>query len=199
MIVWVRKLLENWVARGFFALLVIGFVFWGISNVTTLIGSNTAVAHVNGQEVDVAAVQAAYQRALNQASQSGQGQPDLATRQQLAASALSEVLRQQVMADEQRSLGVAVPDAAVRQMIDAIPAFQTNGVFDQQKFTQILQQNNNSPERFIGEVKDDIAGRQMLGAILGGVAPPVQLLTQLFSYIGEQRFAETVNLSLIHI
>ncbi len=194
MIVWVRKLLENWVARGFFALLVIGFVFWGISNVTTLIGSNTAVANVNGQEVDVSAVQAAYQRALNQASQSGQGQPDLATRQQLAASALSQVLRQQVMADEQRSLGVAVPDAAVRQMIDAIPAFQTNGVFDQQKFTQILQQNDNSPERFIGEVKDDIAGRQMLGAILGGVAPPGELLTQLFSYIGEQRFAETVNI-----
>ena len=43
MLVWVRKLLENWIARGFFALLVMVFVFWGISNVASLVGSNTAV------------------------------------------------------------------------------------------------------------------------------------------------------------
>lgn len=194
MIVWVRKLLENWVARGFFALLVIGFVFWGISNVTTLIGGNTAVAHVDGQEIDVSVVQAAYQRALNQASQSGGGQPDLAARRQLALGALSSVLRQQIMRAEQRSLGVVVPDAAVRAMIDAIPSFQTNGVFDEQKFNQVLEQNNITAERFIGEIKDDIAGQQLLGAVLGGVAPPDELLKQLFSYIAEQRFAAVVNI-----
>ena len=52
--------------------------------------------------MDVSLVQAAYQRALNQLSQSGQGQPDLATRQQLASNALSEVLRQQVLKVEER-------------------------------------------------------------------------------------------------
>ncbi|MDD2795855.1 peptidylprolyl isomerase [Acidocella sp.] len=194
MIVWVRKLLENWVARGFFALLVIGFVFWGISNVTTLIGSNTAVAHVGGQEIDVSVVQAAYQRALNQASQSGGGTPDLATRRQLALGALSGVLRQQLLQNEQRRLGVVVPDSAVRAMIDAIPSFQTNGVFNEQTFNQVLEQNNTTPDRFIGEIKDDIAGQQLLGAVLGGVAPPDELLRQLFSYIAEQRFAAVVNI-----
>src|ERR1700722_8137652 len=101
MLVWVRKLLENWVARGFFALLVAVFVFWGISNVVSLVGSDTAIAHVDGKPVDVSLVQAAYQRALNQFSQSGQGQPDLATRQQLASGALSDVLRQQVLKVEE--------------------------------------------------------------------------------------------------
>ena len=194
MIVWVRKLLDNWVARVFFALLVIGFVFWGISNVTTLIGSNTAVARVDGRQIDISVVQAAYQRALNQAAQSGQGQPDLATRRQLALGALSDVLRQQVMRDEQRSLGVVVPNSAVRAMIDGIPAFQTNGAFDEQKFDQVLAQNNATPDEFIGQVQDDIAQGQMLGAILGGVAPPGELLRQLFSYIAEQRFAAVVNI-----
>jgi peptidyl-prolyl cis-trans isomerase D len=194
MIVWVRKLLENWIARGFFALLVIGFVFWGISNVTTLIGSNTAVARVGGQGIDVSVVQAAYQQALNQASQSGGGQPDIATRRQLALGALSSVLRQQLLSAEQRHLGIVVPDAAVRATIDAIPSFQTNGVFDEQKFNQVLEQNNTTADQFIGEIKDDIAGREMLGAVLGGVAPPDELLTQLFSYIAEQRFAAVVNI-----
>src|SRR3984957_8894503 len=101
MLVWVRKLLENWVARGFFALLVAVFVFWGISNVVSLVGSDTAIAHVDGKPVDVSLVQAAYQRALNQLSQSGQGQPDLATRQQLASHWLSEVLHLSIFQEEE--------------------------------------------------------------------------------------------------
>lgn len=194
MLVWVRKLLENWVARGFFALLVMVFVFWGISNVVTLIGSNTAVAHVGGRLVDVSTVQAAYQKALNQQNQSGQGQPDLATRQQMASDALSGVLRQQVLRLEEQNLGVRAPDDAIRQAIHAIPAFQTNGVFDETKFTQVLTQNNSSPDEFIGEVKDDIAARQLIGATIEGVAPPAELVNQLFDFVAEQRFAETVTI-----
>ena len=73
MLVSVRKLLENWIARGFFALLVLVFVFWGISNVVTMIGSNTAVAEVAGHPVDISVVQQAYQAALPRHSNRGRG------------------------------------------------------------------------------------------------------------------------------
>ncbi len=192
MLVWVRKLLENWVARGFFALLIIVFVFWGISNVVTLIGSGTAVAHVSGKPVDISAVQADYQNALNRANQSGQGQPDPATRQQMADAALAGVLRQTELALQEQKLGVTTPDAAIRQAIDGIPAFQTNGVFDKAKFASVLQQNNSSPSQFINEVKDDIANRQLVASIVSGVSPPAELTSQIFGYVAEQRFAETV-------
>lgn len=192
MLVWVRNLLENWIARGFFALLVLVFVFWGISNVVTLIGNDTAVAHVGGEAVDISAVQASYQKALNQAAQSGQGQPDVATRQQLAQAALSDVLRTQVMRLEERKLGVAAPAAVIRQEIDAIPSFQTNGVFDQTKFAQVLAQNNSSPDQFIAEARDNVAGRQLIIPVIAGAAPPAVLVNQVFGFVGEQRVAETV-------
>ncbi len=194
MLVWVRKLLENWIARAFFALLVLVFVFWGVSNVVSLIGSDTAVAHVDDKPVDISLVQAAYQQALNQQSQSGQGQPDLATREQLANNALSDVLRQQVMTLEEQRLGVSAPDAAIRNSLDAIPAFQANGVFDKATFLQVLAQNNMSPDQFINQAKNDITGRQLIGSVLGGVAPPDELVQQVFSFIAEQRFAETVQI-----
>lgn len=66
MLVWVRNLMGSWVARVFFALLVVVFIFWGVSNVFTMAGSPNAVATVAAQPVDVSVVQAAYQRALNQ-------------------------------------------------------------------------------------------------------------------------------------
>jgi peptidyl-prolyl cis-trans isomerase D len=187
MLVTVRNLMGSWVARGFFALLVAVFVFWGISNVFTLTGGSTSVAQVAGKPVDVSLVQAAYQRMLNQAGQSGQGQ-----RQQIAAQALADVLRQQVLQQEEKNLGVSVPDAAIRQEIGAIPAFQANGVFDKAKFEQLLQQNNSSPDQFLGQVRDDIAGRQLLLPLLAGVQAPDVLVNKLFNVISEQRFAQVV-------
>jgi peptidyl-prolyl cis-trans isomerase D len=194
MLVWVRKLLENWIARGFFALLVMVFLFWGISNVVTLVGSNTAVAHVGGKPVDIALVQAAYQAELNQANQSGQGQPDVAARQQMANDALATVLRQKVLQIEEKRLGVTAPDAVIRQAIDSIPAFQTNGVFDKTKFVQVLAQNNSSPAQFITDAQNNIAGRQLVVAIIAGATPPAELINQLFGFVAEQRSAEMVTI-----
>jgi len=194
MLVWVRNLMSSWVARGFFGLLIAVFVLWGISNVFTLTGGSTTVAHVAGQPVDMAAVQAAYQAGLNQAAQNGQAQPDLATRQQIAGQALAQVLRKQVLAQEAAHLGLVVPDDAVRQMLDNIPQFQTNGAFDKTKFTQVLAQNNMSPDQFIGDVQNDLRNRQLLGPIFAGVQAPDALLKPLFTALAQQRFASLVQI-----
>jgi peptidyl-prolyl cis-trans isomerase D len=187
----VRKLLDNWIARGFFVLLIGVFIFWGISNVLTLVGSNTAVAHIGGNPVDITAVQAEYQTELNAAQQNNPN-PDLATRQQIAAASLGEVLRQQAMRLEAKRLGVVVPDAAVRRVIYGIPAFQANGVFSETLFDQVLQQNSKTPDSFLAEVKDNLIGRQIILPVIGGAGPPKELTDQVFAFVAQQRFAETV-------
>jgi peptidyl-prolyl cis-trans isomerase D len=191
----VRKLLENWVARAFFGLLVIVFVFWGISNVVTLIGANSAIAKIGGRPIDISLVQASYETALEQARQSNPN-PDANARQQLAQQALGEVLRQQTMALEASRLGVAAPNDRVRQIIYGIPAFQSNGVFSQAVFEQVLQSNNRTPDQFIGAVKDNLLDRQILLPVIGGVGPPAELVNQIFSFVSQQRFAETVSISI---
>lgn len=185
--------MSNWAARIFVSLLVIGFVFWGVSNVLTLVGSNTAVANVGGTQIDIATVQSAYQAALTQASQ--QGQPSVEQRQQLAQQALADALRKQIIRQEVGSLGVVVPDSAIRALLDAQPAFQTNGVFDKDKFAAVLQQNNSSPDQYISQLREDLAARQLLLPLLGGVAPPPELVNRLFAFVGEQRTADTVAIA----
>jgi peptidyl-prolyl cis-trans isomerase D len=193
MLVSVRNLMGSWVARGFFALLVVMFVFWGISNVFTLSGSSTAVATVSGKPVDISVVQAAYQRALSQYQQQGQ-QPDQATRQQLATQALSTVLRQEILRQAAAQYGVGVPDSAVRAVLGTIPAFQTNGVFDKAKFAQVLQQSGISQDTFIAEIKDEVIGRQLITPLINGAVVPDEMLTQIFALLGEQRTAALVNI-----
>jgi peptidyl-prolyl cis-trans isomerase D len=196
MLVWVRRLLENWIARGFFALLVAVFVFWGISNVVTLIGSDTAVAHVAGRAIDISEVQAAYQTALNQAEQQGGGQPAAGQREQIAQDALASVLRQAVLGAAENKLGITAPDSAIHQAILGIPAFQVGGQFSESQFEQVLQQNGTTPAKFLTQVGDDIADRQLLTAVVAGAVPPAPLVGQIFDYIAEQRTAETVNFPL---
>lgn len=191
MLAWVRKLLENWVARGFFAFLIVIFVFWGISNVVTLIGNNTTVATVGGQKIDLATVQAVYQTSLSQAQQVGQPVTDPAAKQQLAAQALDSVLRKVLLQREEKRLGVSAPDSAIRDAIGKIPAFQTDGKFDQAKFTSVLAQNSLTPARFLVDVKDSIASRQITQALASGAAASAPLVTSVFNYVAEQRFAET--------
>jgi peptidyl-prolyl cis-trans isomerase D len=188
----IRKLLDNWVARVFFGGLIVVFVFWGISNVQSLVGSSTAVAHIGGKPVDLSEVQAEYQRELNQAGQSGT--PDLATRQQIAQNALVTVLRQHALSLIEDQLGIAAPDAALRARIYAIPAFQTNGVFDQAKFNLVLQQNDFSPDRFLNLERANLANAQLIEAVSAGAAPPQPLVDQIFAYVAQARTAETVNI-----
>ncbi len=190
-----RKLLENWVARVFFVLLFLVFVFWGISNVVTLIGSNSAVAHVDGRPVDVSLLQAEYQKELGRAMQSNPAQPDLAARQQIAQAAMTVVLRQLVLQVEQKRLGLAVPDSVLRQTVYGVPAFQSNGRFNQAKFNQVLQANDSSPDQFLALVRQDLGNDQLVQTVAAGVAAPQELSNRIFNFVSEQRLAESVDIS----
>ncbi len=179
-------------ARGFFALLVVVFVLWGISNVFTLTGSSTAVATVSGQPVDASEVQADYQRALSAAQQQGQ-QPDATARQQMAMQALSDALRRAILRHAAAQYGIGVPDSAVRAVLDTIPAFQTNGSFDKAKFAQVLQQSGISQDDFIGQIKDELIGRQLMTPIISAGAVPDAMAAPIFALLGAKRTAALVN------
>lgn len=195
MLVWVRRFMESWVARIFFALLVAMFIFWGISNVFTLPGGATAVAYVAGKPVDVAAVGTVYQQLLNQAQQQG-GQPTTAQRQQLALQALSSVLRERVMAQAAHEYGIGVPDDAVREILYNITSFQDNGVFSKDKFAAILKQNGIQQLSFISQIKSQIIARQLVTPLVSGATVPDQMANTIFALLSEQRTANVVDIPI---
>ncbi|OYV24651.1 MAG: hypothetical protein B7W99_01240 [Rhodospirillales bacterium 20-58-10] len=193
MLYWVRSLKGSWIARIFSVLLILVFIAWGASSALPLMtGGVNAVAHIGGKPVDLGIVQAEYQSELTKAEQTGM--PDLATRKQIAQTALATVLRQQALLQEEQAIGIAAPDSAVRAKIYAIPAFQTNGAFDQAKFASVLQQNNLSQERFLALETDNVKTSQLIPALISGAAAPQELVSQIFSFVSQARTAEVVNI-----
>ncbi len=191
-----RKLLDNWLVRGFFVLLIAVFVFWGISSAVTNIGGNNAIAKVGGVPLDPNAVQSEYQRELTAyAQRSGGGQPTPEIRAAIAQNALGQAIDRQAMALEVRRLGVTAPPAALRKQIFAMTAFQSpGGAFDKARFDQVLRQNNLNPNQFMADLASGVAASQVVEAITAGAKAPAPLIQQVFDYIGQARVASYVQL-----
>src|SRR5579872_6240924 len=191
-----RRMLDTWVARGFFLIMVFAFVIWGVGDVVRLIGTSTWVAKVNGQTIEGAQLQEAYQRDMVQASRSlpsGQ-EPTPEQRQNVAQQALQQLIAQAAINQEWHRLRMVTPDQAVQQTVFAMPAFHgPNGQFDRQTFETVLRNNGLNEPRFLEMMRGDLAQRQLVEAIGAGAATPDVLLRPLFESQFEKRSADMVE------
>ena len=59
-----RRSLDTWPVRGLFLIMVVAFVLWGVGDVIRLVGTDTWVAKVGGQTIEVPQVQQAFQQQI---------------------------------------------------------------------------------------------------------------------------------------
>src|SRR6516165_8526535 len=112
-----RRYLETWVVRGFFLIMVIAFISWGVGDVIRLIGSSTWAAKVGRQTIEGAQLQEAYQREMAQLTRdlpAGQ-EPTQEMRRGAAEEALQRLITDAALRQELARLHVVSPDQAVRQ------------------------------------------------------------------------------------
>jgi peptidyl-prolyl cis-trans isomerase D len=192
-----RRYLDTWVVRGFFLIMVAAFVVWGVGDVVRNVGTSTWVAKVGGQTIELPQLQEAYQQQLNTLIRrlpSG-SEPTPAMRRAVAGMALQNMINQAALNQELHRLGVVAPDAAVRRMVFAMPAFHgPTGQFDRATFEAVLRNNGLNEPRFLELVRTDLAQQQLIGAIAAGAVPPAELTRQLFAFQFEKRSADVVDL-----
>lgn len=192
-----RRYLESWVVRGFFLIMVAAFILWGVGDVVRLIGTDTWVAKVGGETIELPQVQQAYQEQMAELTRRLPPGTEATAemRRAVASAALQGLITQVAIAQEERALGVVVPDAAVRQAVFAVPAFRgPSGQFDRATFEAVLRNNNLTEARFLEMVRGNLAQQQLLGSMVAGAAPPAELVKQVFTYQFERRSAELVEL-----
>lgn len=197
MISTLRRYLDSWVARGFFLIMVAAFIVWGVGDVVRVIGTDTWVAKVGGETIELPQAQQAYQEQLSALTRRLPPGADTTAemRKAVAEAAVQELVTQVAVGQEQRALGVVAPDAAVRQSVYAMPAFRgSSGQFDRATFEAVLRNNNLTEARFLEMVRGNLAQQQLLGSVVVGIAPPTELVNQVFAYQFERRSADVVAL-----
>lgn len=191
-----RRAANTWVVRLLFVVLVCSFGLWGVADMLRVAGTDTAVAHVAGQRIEVQEAQTAYQRQL---AELGRMMPNFSPtpqmRHSVAEQVVDQLVTQAVIQAEAHRLGLVVPDAALRQATFAMPAFHgSNGQFDRATFESVLQRNGMDEPRFLALMRSDLEQRQLLEALQAGVAAPDVLARNAFQYQTEKRGAEAVEL-----
>jgi peptidyl-prolyl cis-trans isomerase D len=192
-----RRYLDTWVARGFFMLMVVAFVIWGVGDVVRLVGTDTWVAKVGGETIDVPEAQQAFQKQMGDLSRRLPPGTDVTAemRREVANAAVQGLVGQAVITQEERRLGIVVPDEAVRQAVFAIPQFRgPTGQFDRATFEAVLRNNGLTEPRFLEIVRGNLAEKQLLETVAAGAVPPGVLVDQIFAYQFEKRSADMVEL-----
>src|SRR3954470_11054382 len=189
-----RRYADSWIARGFFIIMAISFVGWGISSdLFRLMGPPSWVAKIGGQTIEVPAFQSEFQRAMAQETRNlppGQ-EASAELRRRVGMQTLQRMIAQAAVGLELNALHITTPDDAVAAVVRSMPAFQgKDGQFSRPMFDAALRNAGFSEARFLAQMRSDIAQRQLLGSISGGVQAPDALVTPLYDSEFEKRAAD---------
>ncbi len=116
MITLFRSYVDSWLVRGFFIIMAVSFVGWGISgDLMRLAGPPSWVAKVGGRPSRSPAFQAEYQRAMAQRTRDmPAGQEATAElRRQVGQQTLDQLIAQAAIAVELKKLRIVTPDEAI--------------------------------------------------------------------------------------
>jgi peptidyl-prolyl cis-trans isomerase D len=196
----IRTASTGWLGKAVMAtvmgVLIFSFAIWGVADVFKGFGQST-VARVGGAEISIDQFRQLYNDRLQQIGRQV-GRP-LSSTQARAFGLDQEVLRQWVreaLLDEAaRRMGLGQSDAEIVRVIQSEPAFAgVTGKFDPQRFAQIIRQMGYSEQRFIAEQRKLAVRRQIESTFGSGVEPPKALLDALQRYRDEQRSIDYVQL-----
>src|SRR3989338_2134976 len=165
----IRDKTQGWTTRVIVGLVCAAFILWGAHSFMSWTGSGgSGVARVNGQDISPAQFNAAYQRLIQQ--QQAQLGPNFQLTDKVKATLKQSALQQLVVsaalvqAAQKRDLRFSPPQ--VGKIIAGISAFQQEGQFSPEKFSQTLASLGFSENEFFDNIRDAMLINQLRVGII---------------------------------
>ena len=164
-----RKHASSWIIKFLLAAIIVVFIPWGVQRYTSQRSSR--VADVNGTIITLGDYQNSYTNLVEQARQSfGNNLNDeLIQALQLPKRALDQLVDRALMLQEAEKLKIQVSDEELAQTIRNIRAFQTAGVFDNQRYLNALSRTRLSPETFEEQQREALIIDKLQSFITGNI------------------------------
>lgn len=167
----IREGSQGVVAKGILVLVIFSFAFAGVSS---YLGTSTdlPVAIVNGDEVSGSELEQAFQNERSRIEQQfGDMFETLAADDSymngIKQNVLEKLIGDKLIDQAGQELGLRVSDDQIKQAIFSEPAFQTDGVFDNDRYQAVLRQLGYQANDFKNMMRVDMTRRQLLSALVG--------------------------------
>ena len=179
------------------ALIILPFAFWGVDSYNQSGNTAEVAATVNGEKIP----QQEFENALRQ-------QQDR-LRQMLGAkfdeamldnpetkrAVMDNLITQRLLTERAKSIGLAVTDEQVAQVILGIEAFQDNGNFDKKRYETALASQKMSPPMFEARLRSELLGQQIRDAYVQNGFSSNSMADNIIRLNEQQRVVSVSNIS----
>ncbi len=181
------------------SLIMLSFVFAGVSSYLVG-GSNNAAANVDGVKISRASFEQAYQNERNRMqSQLGEYFSNLLADPNYVASFRRSVLDRMVndvlLEEHAKSLGLRISDEQVKEEIFAMPAFQSDGKFDQEMYLSALRRAGYSADSFASYMRSDLLRQQLMDAVQNSEFSLAGEVNAQGLLLGQTRTVKTITIN----
>lgn len=187
-----RKASKSPVATAVIGVLVLAFALWGVADIFRG-GADTVVADVGGTQISDIEYDLQLKNQMRAFSQETQTELTLeqARAMGLDRNVLDASINRAALDERSRELGLVASQETIVAQFRNDPAFRgASGAFDPFLFQRALQDSGYSVEGFYAQTGEDVTRRQMITALINGIAAPPGLSRLLYDFYNEQRTIE---------
>ncbi len=167
-------------------LIGVGVSLAGIGGTQIFSGPNAdTIASVDGSKITLQEVEAEYQFLLNNYAQNVDLTEEMQRQYRLIARA--DLIQRRALYNQAKEWDIRASDRAVAEKIIGIPAFQKNGVFDQETYKQALFYSGYNIETFEDGVRRDVEDQLIREAISMSAFASEKAVTEQIEYLEQRR------------
>ncbi len=159
--------------KGILMAITATFVVWGISGYLGMAGDDGYIAKVGNKKI--------YQADIDRAMDPSQGQ------KQDSMQVLFGLINRQLLINDLQDHHMSATDEQLRQVIAAIPDFQTNGQFDATKYEAFLKQQYLTPAKFQDSMAQQVVIEQMLDFFKNSYFTSTKFESQIVKLLSRER------------
>lgn len=162
-----RDNLKGTVAIFLVGIISVPFIFFGVDSLFTGGAQAGKAAEVNGEAIANTDVERAIRLQRDQMTQrfGDQLPADFLTDEKLRGPALEGLVDRQLKIQAARQGRMTVSDKVLDELIVSAPTFQTNGQFDAQRFTYMVQSMGYTPAGYREMIRQEIIAQQYASAV----------------------------------
>jgi peptidyl-prolyl cis-trans isomerase D len=179
--------IQGWIAWVVVILVAAAFILFGLEYyLTSNGGKQSTVATVNGVPITAGQLKNTYEALERNYTQQGMALNER-MQQQLQYFALQQLILQQVILQTVNKMRFSVNPQQVEEEIRRIPAFQEQGKFSQQKFSQLLSNNGMTPNAFIQNMTASLLLSQLSAGIQNSAFVTPSEVERAYGLLQQQR------------
>ena len=185
----IRRNAESWVVKAIFGVIIVVFIFWGVSSLDGT--SPSILAYVNDEPITVMEFRKRCEDRINMLTQ-GRGGLKPEMEQQVKQMVFNELILSKLLQQEAARLNMGATPEELFAALSKEPAFQKDGKFDKEVYLQRLQAQDMPVGEFEGGLTERLTLSRLQDYVMSTVFATPEEARALYAFGSEQRSIDYV-------